>query len=63
MRDPIEESGPEPPPCEWSYRGRLHLHPRYPSGDCTVCGATAIQGCQYEGWLDWEKDQTGEEPR
>lgn len=36
------------PPCEHSFRGRLHHHPRWPSGDCRVCGALATEDCQYE---------------
>lgn len=52
------EFGPEPPPCEIFYGpGRVHLHPRYPSGACTVCGAAPTQGCQWDGWLEWERFQ------
>ena len=47
MRDPIEEAGPEPPPCERSYAGRLHEHPRFPSGDCVECGALCTEGCKH----------------
>lgn len=47
MRDPIEEAGPEPPPCERSYAGRLYQHPRYPSGDCVECGALCTEGCRH----------------
>ena len=46
LRDPIEEAGPQPP-CELSYAARIHQHPRYPSGDCTVCGALCTQGCRH----------------
>jgi len=40
------ELGPEPPPCEWNYAGRIHQHPRYPSGHCVECGAEAHEGCK-----------------
>jgi hypothetical protein len=47
-RDPIEESGTPPPPCELPYpRGQTHLHPRFPSGDCVVCGALCTEGCKH----------------
>jgi hypothetical protein len=57
-RDPIEEAGPEPPPCEWNYAGKRWQHPRYPSGDCVVCGALNTEGCKHERYEAWEKDQT-----
>ena len=41
-----ETIGPEPPPCEWDYAGRMHLHPRYASGFCVECGAEAHEGCK-----------------
>lgn len=48
-RDPIEEAGPERPPCQLPYPWHeQHKHPRYPSGDCVACGATCIEGCKHE---------------
>lgn len=41
-----ELNGPEPPPCERSYAGRIHQHPRFPSGYCVECGAEAHEGCK-----------------
>ena len=60
--DPADQFlGPEPPPCELFHGpGRMHLHPRYPSGRCVACGAEPHQGCQYETWLDWERFQRDE---
>jgi hypothetical protein len=43
-----EEAGPEPPPCERGYAGHLHDHPRFPSGDCVICGARCTEGCKHE---------------
>jgi hypothetical protein len=58
VRDPIEEAGPEPPPCERHYGpGRIHLHPRYPSGWCVECGAPPECACrarEYDGWEEWQ---------
>lgn len=45
---PVTDSEFFAPPCEHSFRGRLHHHPRWPSGDCVVCGALATEDCQYE---------------
>jgi hypothetical protein len=67
MRDPIEEAGPGPPPCEWNYARRQWQHPRFPSGDCIVCGALNTESCKYtdsckyEGYAAWERYQTEEE--
>ena len=36
-----------PPPCELNYAGRIYRHPRYPSGDCVVCGALCTEGCKH----------------
>jgi hypothetical protein len=37
-----------PPPCERGYPAHeQHLHPRFPSGWCTHCGAAPEQGCPY----------------
>ena len=47
VRDPIEEAGPEPPPCQLGYGGHSHDHPRFPSGDCVVCGALCTEGCKH----------------
>ena len=47
VRDPIEEAGTPPPPCELSYAGRVHQHPRFPSGDCVICGALCTEGCKH----------------
>jgi hypothetical protein len=49
MCDPIEEAGSEPPTCELNYAPHLHHHPRYPSGDCVICGALYTEGCKH--WL------------
>jgi len=48
-QDPADEfNGTEPPPCEWNYdAGRIHQHPRWPSGDCTECGALANEKCKH----------------
>jgi len=40
--------GLEPPPCERSYAGRVHEHPRFPSGDCVICGVLCTEGCKHE---------------
>ncbi len=53
--------GPEPPPCEQSYRHEWD-HPRFPSGDCRVCGAMCTEGCKHENMEPWEKYQTGPDP-
>lgn len=38
-----------PPPCELPYpRFEQHRHPRFPSGDCVVCGALCTEGCKHE---------------
>ena len=39
--------GPEPPPCQRNYPRGPYEHPRYPSGDCSVCGALCTQGCKH----------------
>jgi hypothetical protein len=40
---------PTPPPCERGYpQGQGHLHPRFPSGDCGICGALCTEGCKHE---------------
>lgn len=41
-----EGDGPIPP-CELSYAGRLHLHPRFPSGDCVECHALCTEDCKH----------------
>jgi len=46
MRDPIEEAGPEAPPCQLGY-ARSNQHPRFPSGDCVICGALCTEGCKH----------------
>jgi hypothetical protein len=60
--NPVDEYlGPEPPPCERSYAGRMHQHPRYPSGHCVECGADSHQGCKdslMTGWLCWLGDES-----
>lgn len=38
---------PEPPPCERSYKGHIHDHPRFPSGRCVECGADSHEGCKH----------------
>lgn len=38
--------GPEPPPCERGYKP-IHNHPRWPSGDCIICGALCTQSCKH----------------
>lgn len=44
-----EDEGGEPPPCERGYPlGQQHLHPRFPSGDCVICGALCTEGCKHE---------------
>ena len=59
--DPLDEFlGPEPPPCELSYR-RSSDHPRFPSGYCIICGAEAHEGCRHDNYQPWEDFQTGEE--
>jgi hypothetical protein len=45
MRDPIEEAGPEPPPCEKVYT--MRYHPRFPSGYCVECGAGPEESCKH----------------
>jgi hypothetical protein len=47
IADPIEEAGPEPPPCQLNYAHAPLRHPRYPSGNCVVCGARCTDGCKY----------------
>ena len=46
IRDPAEEYGPEPPPCERPHR-LSQMHPRYPSGVCRDCGALPKQACRW----------------
>jgi hypothetical protein len=41
------ELGPAAPPCHQNYAGRLHLHPRWPSGDCLLCGALCTETCKH----------------
>lgn len=41
------DQAPMPPPCERGY-AHSHLHPRFPSGDCVVCGALCTEGCKHE---------------
>lgn len=36
----------ELPPCERGYASS-QLHPRFPSGDCVVCGASCIEECKH----------------
>jgi len=55
IRDPAEEYGPEPPPCELSYAGRVHQHPRYPSGVCSACGALPEQTCRWGDRAEHER--------
>ncbi len=43
-----ETLGQEPPPCERNYAGRIHKHPRFPSGYCVACRADAHEGCKHE---------------
>lgn len=63
-RDPIEEAGTPPPPCERHFiPGRTYEHPRFPSGDCIVCGALCTEGCKHPDYAGWEYEQTGEWPR
>lgn len=53
--------GPAPPPCEIGYsRERQYQHPRFPSGDCAVCGALCTEGCKYPTAEAWEAYQTAE---
>lgn len=60
--DPADaEQGPEPPPCEQNYAGRQHRHPRFPSGDCTACGALCTEGCKHDDYEAWEGFQTGDD--
>ncbi len=47
IRDPIEEAGEPPAPCELDYTNRASAHPRYPSGFCNVCGARPEESCKY----------------
>jgi hypothetical protein len=61
--DPIETAGEGPPPCELSYVGHLYDHPRYPSGDCVVCGALCTEDCKHPLYIGWEYEQTGEYPK
>ena len=49
-----------PPPCEWNYVGRMHDHPRFPSGSCVVCGAEAHEGCKHELAVGEFKPNEGE---
>ena len=50
---------PKPPPCEQPYApGFGHQHPRFPSGDCVICGALCTEGCKHEDFEAWEQDQT-----
>lgn len=60
-QDPADEFlGPEPPPCERGYPGRVHMHPRFPSGDCTECGALCTEGCKHPlatGEGEWDSDE------
>lgn len=47
------------PPCERPFPfGGTRQHPRFPSGDCVVCGALCTEGCKHEDYEAWEKDQT-----
>jgi len=46
-REVAAETAPKPPPCEISYAGRIHQHPRFPSGDCVICGALCTEGCKH----------------
>lgn len=53
-RVPVTEVEALPPPCERS--GGFtppSRHPRFPSGDCVVCGALCTQRCQHELWSAW----------
>jgi hypothetical protein len=45
--------GPAPPPCELSYADRVHDHPRFPSGDCVVCGALCTEICKHQNFDAW----------
>jgi hypothetical protein len=49
--------GPEPPPCERGYAGRVHDHPRFPSGDCCVCGALCTDGCKHSDYEAWAAEE------
>ena len=44
-----EDVGPHKalPPCELSYAGHIYDSPRFPSGDCVVCGALCTEGCRH----------------
>lgn len=43
--NPDDESLGEPPPCERGWPA--FYHPRYPSGDCTICGALCTEDCKH----------------
>lgn len=46
MESPAEkELGP--PPCEQPVKHAFQ-HPRFPSGDCVICGALCTEGCKHE---------------
>lgn len=51
------EDRPAPPPCERSYAGHVHDHPRFPSGDCTACGALCTEGCKHANFEAWEESE------
>jgi hypothetical protein len=36
----------EPPPCKLGYYYASN-HPRFPSGDCSICGALCTEGCKH----------------
>ena len=55
--------GPAPPPCERSYAGHVHDHPRFPSGDCTACGALCTEGCKHSNYEAWAEAETIAEDR
>lgn len=54
-----DQDRPEPPPCERNYKGHIHDHPRFPSGDCVECGALCTEYCKHPlATGEWE----GREP-
>jgi hypothetical protein len=57
LQDPIEEAGTEPPPCERRFE-RLNQHPRFPSGDCMICGALCTESCKHELAVgEWQPEE------
>jgi hypothetical protein len=53
-----QEMAKPAPPCERAYpQGEGHRHPRFPSGDCVICGALCTEGCKWDG-VEPETKQT-----